>query len=83
MRFEIRPSKNGQCYVVQKGKNGEILNTSETFTSHKNAVKNIKAVYTQLQGSVNVRVYDFVNRHVYTLTRFGLTGPSVLAKNIR
>lgn len=36
--FELRKSKNGQFYFVQKAKNGEVLTTSETYTRLQGAV---------------------------------------------
>lgn len=39
----IKPSKDGQFYVVERSENGEDLNTSETFHTKASAIANIKA----------------------------------------
>jgi len=38
LRFEVRPSKDGQFYFVQLAKNNRVLSTSETYKRKKTAV---------------------------------------------
>jgi len=51
MHHEIRKSDDGQFYVVEIADNGEILNTSETFTTKKAAIKNA-AVASGTDGQI-------------------------------
>lgn len=44
MKFEIKFSKTKRFYFVLKAKNGEIVATSELYTSKQNCKKGIAAV---------------------------------------
>lgn len=48
MTFIIDKSKNGQWYFVLKGRNGETIVTSETYTSKQACKKGITAVKKSL-----------------------------------
>lgn len=39
LRYQIRPSQDGQWYFVQLGGNGEVIATSETYTRKPSAVR--------------------------------------------
>ena len=43
-KFTIKPSKDGKLYVTLTGKNGEVLNTTETLESKQGCFTNIEAV---------------------------------------
>lgn len=43
-RYELRQASNGQHYFVLKGRNGEIIGLSETYSSRYNAQRGIDAV---------------------------------------
>lgn len=45
-------------HVTQVGSNGETLNSSEVLTSHENAMKNIKAVYSGMKANRAIRIVD-------------------------
>ncbi len=57
MRAEIKKNEQGQYWVVQVAENGEILNTSEMFTSKQAAHDNIAAVRRETISSF-LRVED-------------------------
>ncbi|KUP25819.1 hypothetical protein AWJ19_19425 [Paenibacillus sp. DMB5] len=45
-RFEIKKSSNSQYYFVLKASNGQILVTSETYTTKESAKAGIQSVRT-------------------------------------
>lgn len=61
MRFEIHKSGK-RCYVLQVARNGEILNTSETFNEYSSALKNIKSVYNGFNSLYRIKKVDLVNQ---------------------
>lgn len=52
MKFEIKPSATGQFYFVLKAGNGEIIATSEMYTTKQACRKGISAVKKSLFATV-------------------------------
>ncbi|ENM5853497.1 YegP family protein [Vibrio mimicus] len=42
--YELKKSTNGQFYFVLKASNGQVIVTSETYTSKQNALNGINSV---------------------------------------
>jgi uncharacterized protein YegP (UPF0339 family) len=61
----IKKNKKGMCYVSYVAKNGEILATSESFTSKQSTWKNIIAMYKNFPPAVEpwyVKVTDMTGK---------------------
>jgi uncharacterized protein YegP (UPF0339 family) len=54
MKFIIKKSMNGQFYFVLKARNGEVLCTSELYTTERMCRKGISAVKKSLFAQILV-----------------------------
>lgn len=53
-----------QFYYVFHAKNGQVLNTSETYTTKQSCVKGIKSVLNVLQATDHRLYYDHTGKEV-------------------
>ena len=57
-RFVIRKSKDGQFYFIYRASNGEVLFSSETYTSKQSATVGINAIKKDIVAAGTIDMTD-------------------------